>query len=152
MTLLQTNHGPTQLTFLRLLKIYLSIKPNRAKFEQDSGWHLLGIFLKQQIIAEQSISILIATLIGMEDNNSYLQFYPISNYFMNFSNVMDDTRIALNLLPEVLITLLILLSNPSLQTSLKHSVLQILLDIYIKSNHAKKEFLRYEMMRKKRKF
>lgn len=142
LTLLQTNHGPTQLTFLRLLKIFLSIKTNRQKFEADSGWHLLGVFLKQHAIAEQTISILLATLIGLVENDSYLQFFPISNYFLNFSNVMDDFRVQLKLLPEIIITLLILLSNPLLSSGTKHSVLQILLDVYIKSDVARKEFLR----------
>lgn len=40
-------------------------------------------------------------MIGLEENDSYLQFYPISNYFLNFSNVMDDDRIQVKLLPEV---------------------------------------------------
>jgi hypothetical protein len=56
---------------------------------------------------EQTISILLATMIGLVENDSYLQFFPISNYFLNFSNVMDDFRVQLKLLPEACFVLFI---------------------------------------------
>jgi len=138
LTLLESQEETTRIVILRLLNCYLRQPENREHFRRNSGFHLLGFFLKSQPITERSLGVLMSIMLGAHTTSltTAENFYPIQNYFIHQNEPIKLVS------SEILISLLFAVTNQILPLGVKHLVIQIIHDVFLQSENAKEEFIR----------
>lgn len=142
LTLLQTPHLSSRVILLKIVEVYLRIPSLAAQFgridstKPDSrscnGYRILGEVLRKYEPHDEVLSILFSIMLGR----------PVSYHILKISGVTredkSETQVAH---PEIVSTLLILLTSCSTPASKKHTAIQLLHDISLHSDEATQGFL-----------
>ena len=138
LTLLQTPHLSSRTTLLKILQIYLQTPHLAAQFGRTdgfkgySGYTILGEVLRRYEPHDDVLSILFSIMIGRS----------VSYHILKISGVPREDKKETHVShPEIISSILVLLTSCHTQTSKKHTVIQLLHDLALHSDDATQGFL-----------
>lgn len=142
LTLLQTPHLSSRVILLKIVEVYLRIPSLAAQFGRVdsmkpesrgcSGYRILGEVLRKYEPHDEVLSILFSIMLGR----------PVSYHIFKISGVTREDKSETYVAhPEIVSTILVLLTSCSTPASKKHTVIQLLHDISLHSDVATQGFL-----------